>query len=479
MINYKKSCWIILSFMVILVVSGAAVSVTVSTTGGTGDFNSIQFAINSCLTNPDAPDVITILDNGPYFEALDIGTAGFDLTIQGGTGIRPVLVASSTNAISGPFGSRNYGIDIMTDFSTTVLKDIILIPDTTISNVPSSAMYITQYGTLSQYSVALINVVVTGNNGNNEPMTTDGRHLVSSAITTLFTGPVINVRSNTANPSFLSLEKVILSLANKYVDGNGGLYCLQDGFSGNRASTFVGPGCVFSYLPQDGIYFGTTNYMDATLSGTSTEPIIISNNARWGIWDYNGTGKSAIKGLNWVIVTNNGSMGYRVSGNSNQPTVTMANCTFANNALSTNTAQIDFSATTCTNFTAYNVIFAGNGTLTTTRANMIINGNNAVTSPLTLNTCALVLTGLGGATPTYALNTIVSANGVVGVGTFTQNGGINENPDFASLDLTSADFVAVRNPNYATVGPDGGPLTGAGKYLGGGLPAELSRFDSE
>ncbi|MFB3896102.1 MAG: hypothetical protein ACE14V_07355 [bacterium] len=470
--TYQKNWWIIVGFLVVLVVSGYTVSLTVSTTGGAGDFNSIQYAINSCLTNPDTPDVITILDNGPYFEALDIGTAGFDLTIQGGSGIRPVIVASITSATTGPLGNRNQVIDILGDQCTTVIKDLVLIPDTTAP--AGKGINIAPYSTLSQFSVALINMVIAGNNGSNQPVTMDGRTVASAATT--FTLQGIDVAS-ALKPGHISLQKVIVSRATYYVDGNSGLRVLLDGNPTDRSSVDIGAGCVFTYLPQDGVYFGASTCCDGTFSGTSTEPIIISNNARWGIWDYNNAGKSAVNKLDWVIITNNASMGYRVSGSSNQPSVTMTNCTFANNALSTNTAQIDFSVTTSTNFTAYNVIFAGNSLMTSTRANTVINGSGA--SSLTINTCALVITGLAGATPTYSLSTMVSANGVVGVGTFTQNGGINENPDFASLDLTSADFVAVRNPHFATVGPNGGPLTGGGKYLGGGTPAELSRFDSE
>lgn len=474
MIHYTKSVWTILSFLVMLIVSGYAVSVTVSTTGGTGDFNSIQYAIVSCLTNPDTPDVITILDNGPYFEALDIGTSGFDLTIQGNGVSRPVIVASLTSATTGPFGNRTNAIDLWVDVCTTVIKDIVLIPPVT--NPAAKGIAIYPFSTLSGYTVALINVVVAGNDGTDQPVSMDGLNVVAAATT--FTSQAIDLGSSSA-PGHLSMEKVILSRATR--GANASLRVLMDGTVSDRGSVYIGPGCVFSYNPaDDGVYFGTSNYCDGTLSGTSTEPIIISNNGRYGIYDYNNVGNAAVNMLNWVIVTNNGNVGYRITGTSNPAMVTMTNCTFANNALSVSTAQIDFSVATATNIIANNVIFAGNDTLDATRANSIINGSGA--SSLTLNTCALALTGLGGATPTYALNTIVSANAVVGVGSFTQNGGINENPAFKSLDLTSSDFVAVRNIHYATAGPNGDPLTGAGRYIGDIdpiVPAELSRFESE
>jgi hypothetical protein len=444
-----KKLVFLLALSLILSVPVFAVTVTVSTTGGAGEFNSIQYAIVSCLTNPDSPDVINILDNGPYFEALDIGTSGFDLTIQGVSGSRPVIVASMTSATTGPFGNRNTAIDILVDMSTTVIKDIVLIPDTTAA--PYKGIAINQYTALSQYTVALINVVIAGNDGSAHPVTMDGRTVVSAATT--FTGQAIDVGS-ASNPGHISLEKVIVSRATNYT-GDGAVRVLLDGVVADRASVYFGPGCVFSYNPLDGIYFGTSNYCDATFSGTSTDPIIITNNARWGIWDLNNVGNAAVNKLDWVIIANNGSMGYRVSGTSNPLNVTMTNCTFANNAISASTAQIDLSAAAVAmNINATNVIFAGNGNLNTSRANTIILGSGS----LTINNSAIVLKGA------YSLNTMAidTATGVIG--TVTPTSITNRNPIFWSLDPANAKFAKVGNAFYATAGPASGPLTGGGQF---------------
>jgi hypothetical protein len=442
---------VLLAISLLLCVPVFSVTVTVSTTGGTGMFNSIQYAIVSCLTNPDSPDVINILDNGPYFEALDIGTSDFDLTIQGSSGSRPVLVASLTNATSGPFGNRSNAVDIYVNRSTTVIKDIIIIADTTAAPYRGISIY-PFTSAISQYTVALINVVVTGNDGTNQPVTMDGKTVVSAATT--FYGQAIDIGS-AGNPAHISLEKVIVSRATNYT-GDGAIRILLDGIVSDRSSVDIGPGCVFSYNPLDGIYFGSSSYCDGTFSGTSTDPVIITNNARWGIWDYNNSGNSAIKSLNWVIVTNNGSMGYRVSGSSNQPTVTMTNCTFANNALSASTAQLDLSgAGVAMNINATNVIIAGNGSLDTSRLNTVILGD---TKTLTINNSAIVLSG------TYSLNTMAidTATGVIG--TVVPTAVTNRDPLFWSLNPSDTKFAKVGSVLYATAGLAGAPLTGGGQF---------------
>ncbi|MFB3896101.1 MAG: hypothetical protein ACE14V_07350 [bacterium] len=434
---------VLLVLSLLLCVPVFAVTVTVSTTGGVGMFNSIQYAIASCLTNPDTPDTVQILDNGPYFEALEIGTSGYNLTIEGSGGSRPLLVSNRSSAITG-YWTDNRAIDIRADICTTIIKDIVLIPSVT--DPPGAGIDIDDNG-ISGFNVQLINVVIAGNDGSDQPVTMDGLTVGSAATT--FTSHAIDIQSTPAAGN-VYLEKVIVSRA--ALGSNYGLRVLLDGTSGNRAKVNVGPGCVFSYLPVDGIYFGASMYCDATFSGTSTEPIIFTNNARWGIWDYNNTGNSAVNKLNWAIFTNNGSMGLRISGTSNQPTVTMTNCTFANNALSLSTAQIDFSVTTATNFFASNVIIAGNGTLDTTRVNTVLLG----TGPLNINTSAIVLQG------TYTLNTVGEADGVIG--TMVATSITNRNPIFWSLDPSNPKFARVGNAFFATAGPNGGPLTGGGQF---------------
>jgi hypothetical protein len=451
-----------LFFSVLLLVCSSslwAVTLTVSTAGGAGDFNSIQLAISSCLSNPDTPDVINILDNGPYYEALDIGTSGFDLTIQGSSGSRPVVVISAANANAGPFGATNRGIDIRVDTSTTVIKDLVFIPDVT--NPPAKGIAIYPWSAISNYYVTLDNVVITANNGSDGPVTMDGLNLVSDATT--FTDDVIEL-GGSSNPGHLVLNKVICSKAT--LGANDGLRVLMDGVSGNRATVDVGPGCVFSYIPEYGVYFGTSNYMSASLSGTSTNPIIITNNGKWGIWDYNNTGNSAITSLNWVIVANNADIGYRISGTSNPATITMTNCTFANNGK----CAIDASpATGPITINASNVIIAGNGSFDGTTTNNI----NIGAQTFNATNSAIILQG------TYALDTITDADGVVGAGTYTPTSVISANPFFASLDPANANFLSVQNDTFQTAGPGGTPLTGGGKFIGGVVPVELSAFTLE
>ncbi len=436
-----------------------AVTLTVSTAGGTGDFNSIQLAINSCLSNPDLPDVINILDDGPYYEALDIGTSGFDLTIQGNSGSRPVVVVSATNANGGAFGASNRAFDLRVDASTTMIKDLVIIPD--VADPPAKGISIYPWSTLSNYYVTLDNVVITANDGSDGPVTMDGLTLVSDATT--FTDDVIDLASS-SNPGHVVLNKVICSKAT--LGANDGLRVLMDGVSGSRASVDVGPGCVFSYIPEYGIYFGTSNYLSASISGTSTSPVIVTNNGKWGIWDYNNVGNSAITTLNWVIVANNTDIGYRISGTSNPANISMTNCTFANNGKS----AIDASpGTGPITITASNVIIAGNGNfdgLTTNNINIGAHTLNASNS-------AVVLTG------TYSLDTNTDADGVVGSGTYTPTAVTNANPYFASLDPANANFLSVQNDTYQTAGPGGTPLTGAGKFIGGVVPVELSSFQVE
>lgn len=426
-----------LSLWVSFSISAFAVTVTVSTVGGPGMFNSIQLAIDSCLINPDSPDIVQILDSGPYYEALEIGSTGFYLTIEGAEGVRPLIIASQAKATLGR-SSANAAIDILVGISTTVLKDIILIPDK--NDPPGKGIRI--YPVTSPtggWNVRLINIVVTGNDGNDKPATMDGLNI--SSVATTFTDDAIDTWS-TNIPCSLYLEKVICSAATQL--DNNGIRILFDGTPANRASCIFGPGCVFSYHSQDGIYIGLSNYCDAVLSGSSTEPIIVTNNARWGIWDYNTVSYSGITSMNWVIVTNNDSCGYRLSGAGTPTTVLITNCTFANNKAEA--IRNDSTSTILLDASLGNVIIAGNGNLAV--ANNAINLGSGAT--LNIANSAIVKEG------PYSLATVI--------GTVSTTAVITRDPIFWSLEPASPKFAVVGSVLYSSAGPGGTPLTGGGRF---------------
>src|SRR5690606_32371216 len=149
---------------------GAAQSVTVGSTGA--DYTSLNAAILAVGANAEAPDVITVIDEGPFLESriiINNGTSGpDDLTIQASPGLRPVMTVDNTGS------STNSAVYIRKN-GNLIFKDLVIIPSTDFT--PATREFVLAAAGIEidddsniATSVTLQNILVSSNDGNNQPV---------------------------------------------------------------------------------------------------------------------------------------------------------------------------------------------------------------------------------------------------------------------------------------------------------------------
>lgn len=450
-----------------LTTSGFAQSVSVNSAGG-ANFTTIRDALWHVQNDPSGPDVVTIQNVGPYIETVQLNINGdanaSPLTLQASSpAIRPIVTYSGTGRL---FQIQKVG--------AVLIRDLIILPGSSASN---TAQVFTvddiSTSTATGYDVTLRNILVTANNGSNQPLgSLDGltSPTYDFSIHRSFTRDVLNAASNLVTQvNKLYLYDVIVT--GLVSDGNlNGFRGFPDGAAGSE--WVIGEGCVVSYCStsgsgnprgawQPGGNDGAPFTAIAKVVGTQAKPVKFVNNGNMHGVHITGNSTNAIKHMEWAIIANNGLCGIDARAISNE-FVGLQNVTVANNGLTPGDplheayrAAAAFSKDHATT----NTILAGNGTATPTNVVNVLTSvntgilhlvNSAVVTngPFTLDTASTGGDGILENTPSNVVAT----------------GLVNADPQFASLDPASPNFATVKNTAYGTAGPGGTPLRGGGAY---------------
>lgn len=509
----------------LLTASGFCVNVTVNSTQPEvpgSNYQTIGAALTYVKAQP-APHIVRITGGGPYFEASGI-QIDYSLTMSG-DGYKPVIVCGPTNTPNVSASNLNNGIYIFVPDTAPAdthidvdFRNFIVIPDKTNPPINHGIRSNTDAAGLSPtatVNIAIQDVVVTANDGSDNPVTMDGF--------TPTTAPAGIVRFGNRGLYFsghindLATTRVISSW--NIVDGAA---YVSDSYAGRTLfnPVYVGPGCVFSYNGRNGVYFNSDGTPDMMM-GTANEPIWIHNNriegvwANWqgalGIWHDDDNRPECTAVLNYVYVVNNNQIafftGYVDAGES-LPPVYADHCFFTgnngtglyfSNELTVSYFMRDWLLTNCT--------FANNGLIPEasprdmTGPLTVLAGalGGAATGTLTFQDCILAGKGSAAAPGDNTLNiqdplgVIVAYSGLVlagpqllsdagftlgsGVPTPVQIAVVNADPQFASMtDMKNPNYYGVQNAAYGGKGSGGTNLSGAGKYLGGSSVGEWSLF---
>lgn len=444
--------------------AGAA-SVTVHSNGSTGDYSSIAAALAAVQgesAGPGNPDVITILDKGPFREPLLSITGDAhdnDLVIRAAPGVRPILLSTSTGANA---------IELVKN-GRAEIRDLIIMPATGLSQPAQRAILYDNVNGSPGYHYHLENILITSNNGHDQPLASlDG--LENPGIPSLNHvsfrggGGVHGNSTDTSGVYRVTTRKLVVSALTSPTPY--GFRTFHDGAAGSEL--VIGEGSVFSYIRSTtdnplaaainiGGMEGTPNI--GTIQGSEGNPVLIINNRVHGLWLTGGNPESNI--FRNVIIANNAGDGIYHS-NPRMDSV-YENVTVAGNQghalliADNNRVAIAFEGS----ITGSNMVFAGNGS---NGVQNILRTAGTGSGTITLNDCALVTFG------PWRLNRFFYANGINGgsPSNVTLNGHINADPGFTSLDARTGALARIETPDYGQAGPGGTPLRGGGAF---GAPA--------
>lgn len=467
-------------------------TVTVNSAGG-ADHTTINDALAAVKANAATPDVINITGGGPYTESFVIDSS---VSINGDS-FTPTIITPGTSG--GPDGSLdNRGISITTtagDVDVT-LQNLTIIPQNG-SSVTRAIFSNNNTGSVSadNMTITLQNVLVTGNDGSDNPVTTDGLTQNIDAAHTYYTDDLVFFTGlvTTAN-----VNNCIIS----HGLGQGGA-TTPDGivfFPDSGANTLnIGEGTVVSYTGRIGIQVASDE-SSLNVNGTAMNPVYIletglagnspingvtisGNNFNGGLalFHDNNSNTSTAYDLNYLtisggphagidgafvdaadsfpsitadhlIITNMGGDGMSFGDDINEA-MSFTNSTIAGNgnfpvALGvgdgTSDATIDFT----------NVIIAGNGSTDATNTVFATAGTDLTVN---FNDCGLVTNG------TFALDAPFTNEGTT---TFNENTVINDDPIFANISNPTTDnFIDISGAAYQGAAGGGGDIVGAGEFL--------------
>lgn len=429
-------------------------SVTVHSDGTSGDYQTLPAAITALQNNPDGPDIITILDVGPH-EVFG-GVAGDanlnDFTIQGSDDLlpeRPIVVTSGSDGIG--FWLNMPG--------TTTLRNLIFIPSMLGPRSQDGIRYGFAASPETSINITIDNVLVTSNDGNDQPFTHDGITLnapIPADLEEMHGYRFNGIRINPSNPDVVHS----VSITNTVTSALPGYVGIRLRMSGAEGSEFLlGEGIRVSHLQGTNVaQGGLLIYENAgdeviRVEGTEENPIRIHDNAHaHGIQTIYGIGGAGSVERNFsnVIITNNGGAGYYERDVANPADDhKLTNVTIANNEGPAILMAPDWAGT----LNASNVIAAGNGSAD---EDNVIRVETSSTGEATFTNSAVVLDG------PYAL----AGDGFdpENPGNVTLTDVLNSNPAFATLNPASEDYATVTAEAYGEAGPDGEDLRGGGKY---------------
>lgn len=436
--------------------SAHAQTVTVSKTGSP-TYSTIQEAINHFTSDPDTnvPNVIQVLDDAVYDELITITAP---LTLEGTGSNRPIITPQ--------LNSGNDGMNIQIDNGQTsnavYLRNLIVIPSLTAPPTDDGICSIGQ-----NLYVEIDNVLVTANNGSNQPVSVTGLAEVDTSGATFFGDDGIYLGGTLApagpGTEVFLRDTVVTHLRNAGA-GRDGLV-----LGGNTGTRFnIGEGCVFSYNGRLGIQAGS----DVAIEGSDENPVMIVGNAGFaGLWY--GSGSPNVRRVSHAIIANNTAMGIEQQ-NGGAATFELTDSVVVNNGsnalmIADNlvAAPAAITRSTLGNSTAGPAIgVSAANTFDVTITDSIIIGNGSANADNTIQhdgTGALIFSGSAAVTAgPHALTTVTGGTGTVsGAPTTTAD------PEFVdTTDFTSDDFFDVAAGVYSTASSTNGPLGGGADFVG-------------
>lgn len=462
-------------------------------------YQTIGAALTYIKTTAE-PRNVNIVGGGPYLENI---SANFSVTIKG-SGYRPVLAANPTVSLPNTNLNGNgvafYTTSEFPGDQTFKLENMVILPQVgsaatrnairTNNNNSTSAL------TAVKMTVLLDNILVTGNNGSNQPISTDGMSTASLTGATSFGD----------DPMFFA-GLVDVYTTNTIITNSARGSATADGIIFNPDAPGytlnIGPGTVISYMNRTAIQLAGDGIIN--MSGTKANPVVIkgnfiasTRNSAISFFSDDGGSGTVGKWSNVVFVENNSRpVGVSIIGdNLTAHGLNADNLAFVNNLESAvlindgllrpwtftkstivntrpianttqfasvisigeavagfNTASVSFvDSVIAGNGQPGNQNFAGNNLISITAPNM----------PVSFTNCALV-----GAGP-YALATAKFSLGT-GVSAPTETNTRTEDPLFAlvSAEYTNANFLDVAQPAYDNAATGGADLSGYGDFVGG------------
>ncbi len=492
---------------------------------GSADFMTIQSAIDSAFAlHPSDPGVhytFQILDSGVYDEVIELKVPA---TIVGVGSARPTLVVQGNPNGYDNDGAGSLATPHATDWSgnagllinlpspaittcSMMLKNLVIIPSRT--GVPPVAGIVNK---ANNFWLTLDNILVTSNNGNDQPVTLDGLapatrtgNEVSFLVSGANLGSITNDRAEGAGVDVTmtncTFSNIYATLGDTW---RAGLYLYRTYYVSNlvspkpavRAMAFrslrIGDGCRFTYNDANGLRCAGNMAIDAP-----NQRVLFLGNLVHGLWsDMNQGGDNANgvvsaynvqHGINEgvssigdrirlsnAIVANNGGAGVycRQGDTAQQDPTRLKNVTIANNLLngkliagiiesSTNLSSVDVDlidsvvAGTADNSTTDAIKLGAKGTFSILFSALVTDGPFAMaTQP--------IITGTPAPSP---LPIIVGAPVS------------NADPVFINTtDALASNFYAVSNTAYGTANSNAGPLSGGGMYLPGSAVHDWSVY---
>ncbi|MFH0794329.1 MAG: M14 family metallopeptidase [bacterium] len=382
----------------------------------------------------------TILDDGPFYEAVAMARP---MTLRGAIGTRPVIVA--LGAQSRTF-AEDYGLFVKTD-GKVVLENLVVIPNA--GDRPTRGLGAQNAGIpgTDGLDLTMKNVLVTANNGSDQPATSNGLQTPSLGFTAFLDDSIDLGKINDGLAfNHFYIEDVIASATTDPTGDNLRLF--------DRGQTTIGPGCRFTYAARYGVQ--VYNARNVSFQGAEGRPVVVANNASMGIAIFLSGAPASAEHFEWTAILNNGQAGLQddlIVG-----TVLLKNCTLANNSQE----AFRSAATTGRAIVAQDSIIAGNGSTATTNVFRMPTGGS-----LLADHSAMVTQGA------LAFDTSADPQGVVG-----SHGFVNVLPDDPALvvtPLSDPNLLSVNNSAFVGAASGGTDLVGAG-FLGAVTAARQGWF---
>ncbi|RJP26455.1 MAG: hypothetical protein C4527_14930 [Candidatus Omnitrophota bacterium] len=454
-----------------------AQSVTVHSGGG-ADYTSITAALNAVAANAEEPNIITIIGGGPYEESLVIGVP---ITIRGASITdRPILAIRANESLS---GRESDGIVNSAPVDLT-FENLIVIPS--LNNPPrDDAFDIRPISDSDNFSVTVRNVLITANNGVNQPLSVDGRELMDFAGSTPFGDDGFQILAQFSGIPNGTINALIEDVVVTHIDQDGDVNSLG---TGNDSFIIGGENVMVTFRNVyvsygDRFGFQLLSGLTANLAGTPFAPIVVDG----GFGGIGSTGIRCFSGdHHWSHVTvMNTYNGVAVDADTTTSleadhllianvrdwglsfiwvppsarTFRFVDCTFFNN---TNTVLFDPSSDSAVTQLQR---------LTVVLQDTVAAGRD--------NNDIFLLTKIPSPEPSGFTfpNVVLDHVAVVDEGpyeiffgfeeeTITRTGVLIADPNFLSVETGNPDFLRVSADAYRAAATDGGPLRGARPFAG-------------
>ncbi len=468
------------------------------TVGSSGDFSSIQDAIDSFSGDTNHEDnVIELLDSSYTLSGqLTVRKTGMttdSLIIRATSGVNPNVVIPKNDGANAIVVQADGNVIIGSDDQT-----ITLVPrysdgpglNGTLGDAGTRCMYVTEDTT--KVNLWLKNIVITASTSSNSAASS-GKNAATISNNTLFSNDGIFVDSGYLYGGSYYGNNCFMENVTVTCVADDGVILAGDGDIG----ALIRHGCRFSYNGGLGMYAGSSRI---DFLASKTDPVIVNDNGQ----QYGGTttnGGHGIRTMNdsdiinrikGLAVVNNRGNGFFIDSISGYADFVCEDSCFAFNGESgvyysnvrfddSSTLEVAFlgctfldadyngdaifisSTATDTLIDLIDCVIAGGGDPSTEDTLNISTGST--NGAMNLENCALVLNGPNSLLTTY--------NGLYGkTGAFTQTNVINDDPQFVSTSFNNGDntgFVDIQNTVYDGKASDSGPIEGYGDYVGSGV----------